>query len=322
MCPSCRGPETMDARIPVTVVTGYLGAGKTSLVNHLIATSGRKLAVIVNEFGDIGIDGALIDSGEEELIELNSGCICCVIRGDLVRTLRGLLRRGGFEGIVIETTGLANPGPVIQTFYADQHLAAQCRLDAVITVVDALHIAGQLRDSQDAADQVALASVIVLNKSSETDCTGIEAALQALNPFAPCHRSDRGQVDPSQVLDTRGFDLDRVTLPETSPHQGSQIKSVSLTSDQPMDAQALEQWLTHVLATKGQHILRTKGIVWLHGEPRKLVIQAVHMLMEGDQTTPWDSAAPHNSRLVFIGRGLDAEALSDGFLSCRAPVHV
>lgn len=313
----------MDTRIPVTVVTGYLGAGKTSLVNHLLRISGRRLAVIVNEFGDIGIDGALIESGDEELIELNSGCICCVVRGDLIRTMRDLLRRGGFDGIVIETTGLANPAPVIQTFYADQHLAAQCRLDAVVTVVDALHVERQLVASTDAADQVALASVILLNKASEADCAGAEAKLRALNPFAAMHRVDRGRADAAFVLDTHGFDLERVEIKDSTAHHDhgpEAITSVSLTTDQPIDAEALERWLTGLLALKGPDILRTKGIIWADGAECRLVIQAVHMLMEGDLTVPWDTPAPHQSRLVFIGRNLDSETLRDGFLSCRARI--
>ena len=254
----------MDARIPVTVVTGYLGAGKTSLVNHLLQSSGRRLAVIVNEFGDISIDGALIESGDEELIELNSGCICCVVRGDLIRTLRDLLWRGGFDGIVIETTGLANPAPVIQTFYADQQLAAQCRLDAVVTVVDALHIKDQLAASQDAADQVALASVILLNKASGVDCAALETQLRALNPFATSYRINRGRAGANLVLDTHGFDLELVDLETATPHHDHRpgaISSLSLTTDQPMDASALEHWLTELLALKGPDILRTKGII-------------------------------------------------------------
>lgn len=318
----------MDTRIPVTVVTGYLGAGKTSLVNHLLQTSGRRLAIIVNEFGDIGIDGDLIQSGDEELIELNSGCICCVVRGDLIRTLRGMLQRGGFDSIVIETTGLANPSPVVQTFYADQQLAAQCRLDAVVTVVDALHFGRQLETSKDAADQIALASLILLNKASEASDTGaLQTSLRALNPFADIHQIDRGQADPGRVFDTYGFDLDRIRGLDLIGHRHRDhgpggIRSVSLTAHTPIDAAALKTWLTDLLAVKGADILRTKGIVWAEGDDRKLVVQAVNMLMEGDFTSPWPGGEARESRLVFIGRNLDPEALRAGFLACRAPVTV
>lgn len=314
-------------RIPVTVITGYLGAGKTTLVNHLLHESGRRLAVIVNEFGEAGLDGDLIDSGGEELIELSSGCICCVVRGDLIRTLRALLDRGAPpDGIVIETTGLANPSPVIQTFQADQVLAAQCRLDAVATVVDAVRIDSQLNASADAADQVALASVLLLNKSSEADDTrGAEARLRALNPFAPIHRIERGRAAPETVLDTESFELDRVAEQLASAgsdhdHVRAGIGSVTLTDDRPIDAAALERWLTGLLGVQGERILRTKGILWAEGAKRRLVVQAVNMALEGDFAADWPGPPPHESRLVFIGRGLDADALRAGFRACRATI--
>ncbi|SLN64203.1 putative GTP-binding protein YjiA [Roseivivax jejudonensis] len=318
-----------DARLPVTVVTGYLGAGKTTLVNHLLAQDTRRLAVIVNEFGEAGIDGDLIESGDEELIELSSGCICCVVRGDLIRTLRRLLDRAAeLDGIVIETTGVANPSPVIQTFTADQVLAAQCRLDAVVTVADAHHVAAQVAEHRDAAEQAALASVILLNKASDApDPDTAETRLRALNRFAPIHRIDRGRVDPGALLDTHGFDLDRVAerLEPLDDHDHahghdhvSGIGSVSLTEDTPLDPVAVEAWLTELLSVRGEDILRTKGILWAAGDERRLVVQAVHMLLEGDFTTPWETPPPHRSRLVFIGRNLDPDALRAGLSACRA----
>ncbi|MGR3495967.1 CobW family GTP-binding protein [Citreimonas sp.] len=315
-----------DTRIPVTVVTGYLGAGKSTLLNHVLQTSARRFAVIVNEFGEAGIDGELIETGDEDLIELSSGCLCCVVRGDLIRTLRGLLKRApDLDGILIETTGVANPSPVIQTFTADQHLAAQCRLDAVVTVVDAVNAGARLDDSRDAVDQVALASVLVLNKAFEADADAVAARLRAVNPHAAILRCDRGRVDPEAVLDTGSFDLARVAddlapLPANDHHDhvaADGIESVTLREDAALDADAVEAWLERLLSVRGEDILRTKGILALAGEERRFVLQAVNMMIEGDFGTPW-GAEPPASRIVFIGRSLDRAVLREGFSACRA----
>lgn len=322
----------VDRKVPVTVLTGQLGAGKTTLLNRILSGAhGRRYAVIVNEFGEIGIDGDLIESGDEELIELSSGCICCVVRGDLIRTLRDLLKqRDDLDGILIETTGLANPAPVIQTFFIDQILAAQCRLDSVMTVVDAVNILRQLRDSPDAAAQIGLADQIVLNKASEASALSrIEAAIQLLNPFATIRKTDRCAVDPCDLLDCHGFDLDRIAarIPETPPvddHDhisGDGITSLSLTCNRPFDARALEQWLQDLLAVEGQDILRTKAVINAAGEECKLVLQAVHMMLEGSLVTPWGVDEPRESRIVFIGRNLDADRLRAGFEACVAPIN-
>ncbi len=312
---------TPDTRIPVTVLTGYLGAGKTSVLNHMLRETDRRLAVIVNEFGDIGIDGDLIETGEEELIELSSGCICCVVRGDLIRTLRSLLDSGReLDGIVIETTGVANPSPVIQTFQVDQILAGRCRLDAVVTLIDALHFASVAGEG-DAQDQVTLASVILLNKASEAKrLDGVEAQLRALNPFAPVHRIDRGRVDPSQVLNTHGFALEQVAdrIDQIEPahdHTGA-IETLSLTSETPIDPARLHAWLTDLLAIRGADVLRTKGILDT-GDANRLAVQAVQMLLEGDEVGPWPPG-PRQSRLVFIGRNFDKPELRAGFTACAA----
>lgn len=335
------GRETADSRVPVVVATGYLGAGKTTLVNRILAQAdGRRYAVVVNEFGAIGIDGLLIDSGGEELIQLASGCVCCVVRGDLIRALRALLRNApGLDGIVIETTGLANPGPVIQTFFADQILQAQCRLDSVITLVDAVHMNDRLADSPDAADQIALGDLIVLNKVSDAaaDADELEATLRRLNPFAPILRTDRCAIDLSDVFLSRGFELERIegrlaALPiEESGHDHagpaghvaeSGIGSVALTCDAPLDARRLEDWLRELLAVQGRDILRTKGVISVAGEQRKLVVQAVNMMLEGDFTGPWGEHEVRRSLLVFIGRDLDHAALRAGFFAAAAqPVH-
>jgi G3E family GTPase len=320
--------DAADTRIPVTVVTGYLGAGKTTLLNRVLSElSGGRYAVIVNEFGDIGIDGDLIETGDEELIELSSGCICCVVRGDLIRGLRNLLaEKPGLDGIIIETTGLANPSPVIQTLVIDQVIGAQCRLDSVLCVVDAVHVAAQLADGPDAADQIAFSDHIVLNKVGDatTAIAGIEARLRQLNPHARITRTNRSNVSAAEILDRHGFDLDRVEvdLDADSGHDhhdhidATGITSVSLTCAQPLDADRLEEWLQDLLARFGTDILRTKGILSVGGEDRKLALQAVNMMLEGDFVDAWETGT-RISRLVFIGRNLDRDQLNAEFRKCR-----
>ncbi len=326
----------MERRIPVTVLTGYLGAGKTTLLNRILSEDhGRRYAVIVNEFGEIGIDGDLIMNTDEELFEMNNGCICCTVRGDLIRTLHGLLGKGGnFDAIIIETTGLADPGPVVQTFFVDHFLQERCFLDSVTTLIDARHILLRLADSREAVEQIALADLLVVNKTdlaTEEELRAIEARLGDINPLAAIHRSQRADLALDHVLGRGAFDIGRIASlgMDSTPHvhddtcshepvHDSGIRSVSLSSERPMDGGKISDWLNDLLARKGADILRAKGIVAVLGEQRRLVFQAVHMLLEGDYQGDWKPEEARRSRLVFIGRNLDQSALREGFESCVA----
>lgn len=318
-----------DKRTPVTVVTGFLGAGKTTLLNNLLLdVNAAEFAIIVNEFGDIGIDGELIETGAEELIELSSGCICCVVRGDLIRALRTLLKeKPSLQGIIIETTGLANPSPVIQTLVIDQVIGSQCRLDSVVCVVDAVNITDQLSITKDASDQIVFSDHVVLNKTldAKKPIEMIEEKIRNINPFTRITRTNYGTVSFLEILNQKGFDLARIQtdminiVEQNNAHShidAAGISSYSLTiAAGPMDGEKVEKWLQDVLFRWGYDILRTKGVIWIDGEKRKLLIQAVNMLVEGDFGKVWDDE-PLNSRIVFIGRNLNKEKLKIGFESC------
>ena len=358
--------ETLT-KTPVTVLTGYLGAGKTTLLNRILSEDhGKKYAVIVNEFGEVGIDNDLIVGADEEVFEMNNGCVCCTVRGDLIRVLSGLMKRKGrFDGIIVETTGLADPAPVAQTFFVDDDVRARTELDSVTTVVDAKHLPLRLKDSREAAEQIAFADQIILNKTdlvSEADLAEVEKAIRTLNPMAPIRRAQRSNVPLDAILGRHAFDLTRVTELQPdflNPPHGeaghvhdehcdhdhhhhdhdhhhhdhdhahdhghihdhvaeSGISSISLTADRPIDGNKVTAWLNNVLQTQGVDILRAKGILDVKGEERRLVFQAVHMILEGDFQGAWTANDKRYSRLVFIGRNLQEEALRAGFESCIA----
>ena len=345
------------SKTPVTVLTGYLGAGKTTLLNRILTEDhGKRYAVIVNEFGEVGIDNDLVVDADEEVFEMNNGCVCCTVRGDLIRILGGLMRRkGGFDAIVVETTGLADPGPVAQTFFVDEEVKAKTQLDSVTTVVDAKHLPLRLKDSKEAREQVAFADQIVLNKTdlvTEEELKAVEAAIRRLNPLAPIHRAQRSNVPLDAILGRGGFDLDRISDldPEfLNPphgeaghvhdehcghdhdhhghehhhhgghaHEDQDIKGVALTLDRPVDGQKVTRWLNEVLQSQGPDILRAKGILDVKGEDRRLVFQAVHMMLEGDLQREWRESDKRYSRMVFIGRNLDEATLRQGFEATAA----
>ncbi|MBZ9768751.1 MULTISPECIES: CobW family GTP-binding protein [unclassified Mesorhizobium] len=340
-----------QTQIPVTVLTGYLGAGKTTLLNRILSEShGKRYAVIVNEFGEIGIDNDLIVESDEEIYEMNNGCVCCTVRGDLIRVVEGLMKRPGrFDAIVVETTGLADPVPVAQTFFMDDDVRTKTKLDAVVALVDAKHLPLRLKDSKEAEDQIAFADVVVLNKTdlvTPDELEKVEATIRAINPAAKIHRTQRSGVALDEVLDRGAFDLSRAL--ENDPHfldahdhdhdhdhhhdhdghdhhhhdhasdiHDVTVKSVSLRGGE-MDPKKFFPWIEKVTQMEGPNILRLKGIIALKGDEDRYVLQGVHMILEGDHQRAWKDGEKHESRLVFIGRDLDADRLRKSFEACQA----
>jgi len=319
----------MPEKIPVTVLTGYLGAGKTTLLNRILSEPhGKKFAVIVNEFGDIGIDNDLVVGADEEVFEMNNGCVCCTVRGDLIRIIDGLLkRRGRFDGILVETTGLADPAPVAQTFFMDDNLGDKTALDAVVTVADAKWLKERLKDAPEAKNQIAFADVILLNKTdlvSPEDLRDVELRIRAINPYARVHRTERCAVPVGSVLGQGAFDLERILAIEpefldTDLHTHDEdVQSVALATGKPLDPEKFFPWMQQLVATQGPNILRCKGILSLKDDPQRFVLQGVHMVLDGDHQRDWGPDEKRESRLVFIGRDLDADALRKGFEGCVA----
>ena len=347
----------MSEKTPVTVITGYLGAGKTTLLNRILSEPhGQKFAVIVNEFGEIGIDNDIIVNAEEEIFEMNNGCVCCTVRGDLIRILEGLMRRKGkFDAIIVETTGLADPAPVAQTFFMDDSIANKAKLDAVVTVADAKWLQSRLNDAPEAKNQIAFADVIVLNKTdlvTPDELREVEMRIRAINPYAKVHKTERCTLPLAEVLGRNAFDLDRILDIEPAfleadghdhhhdhahehgdhdhhhdhahEHGGMRhyhdedMQSVSLKTDKPLDPDKFFPWVQDLVAKDGPSILRTKGILSFKDDPDRFVFQGVHMILDGDHQRAWKPEEKRESRIVFIGRELPQERIKQGFEACIA----
>ncbi len=318
----------MSEKIPVTVITGYLGAGKTTLLNRILTEQhGKRYAVIVNEFGEIGIDNDLVVGADEEVFEMNNGCICCTVRGDLIRILDGLMKRKGkFDAIIVETTGLADPAPVAQTFFMDQDVGAVARLDAIVTVADAKWLTDRLKDAPEAKNQIAFADVILLNKTdlvSAEQLADVENRIRALNPYAKLLRTQNCAVALENVLERKAFDLDRII--ELEPdfleeghkhHHDEEMQSLSFKIDGEVYPETFMPWISDLTQRYGPDILRCKGIVAFPDEPKRFVFQGVHMILDGDVQSPWKKDEPRVSRVVFIGRNLPADIICKGFMDC------
>jgi G3E family GTPase len=326
-------PMANEGPIPVTILTGFLGAGKTTLLNRILKENhGEKIAVIENEFGEEGVDNEILADSKEQIVEMNNGCICCTVRGDLIRILNNLYKRRAkgefnFTRVVIETTGMADPAPVAQTFFADEKVNERYLLDAVITVVDAKHGMTQLKDFTEAQQQVAFADRLLVSKTdvtSEEETQMLMERLRKLNVRAPITKVNFGVTPIKELLDIRGFNLNAILdiqpdfLTNSDHEHHDEVASFYIKTDKPLDVRKVDRYIGSLINLYGEQMLRYKGILNIKGEPRRVVFQGVHMMAGFDFASEWPEDAKRESTVVFIGRKLPEALFRELFEDCYA----
>jgi G3E family GTPase len=320
------------ALIPVTILTGFLGSGKTTLLNRILKEQhGQRIAVIENEFGEAGIDNELLVQEQgEQIVEMNNGCICCTVRGDLVRILGELhaKRAAGaikFDRVIIETTGLADPAPVAQTFFVDDEISMRYMLDAIVTMVDAKHAMDQLDEHHEAQEQVGFSDRLLISKTdlvSTDDLRALEQRLKRMNPRAPISAANFGDTPIDQVLDIRGFNLTAILeiepafLTDVDHEHDDDVTSFVFRAERAFDAAKLEEFFACILQVYGAKLMRYKGVIAVAGQDKRVVLQGVHMLMGSDQGAAWKKGEKRDSKIVFIGRDMPKELILDGLEQC------